>query len=50
MKKTKNPMVFLDVSIDGNAAERIIIEVMIVFETSSSPSGGLNFKYGILFL
>ncbi|KAG6438278.1 hypothetical protein SASPL_103215 [Salvia splendens] len=27
MKKTKNPMVFLDVSIDGDAAERIIIEL-----------------------
>lgn len=27
MTKTKNPMVFLDVSIDGNAAERIIIEL-----------------------
>ncbi|XP_057801020.1 peptidyl-prolyl cis-trans isomerase CYP63-like [Salvia miltiorrhiza] len=27
MKKTKNPMVFLDLSMDGDAAERIIIEL-----------------------
>lgn len=27
MKKKKNPLVFLDVSIDGNPAERIVIEV-----------------------
>ncbi|KAL8502396.1 hypothetical protein ACS0TY_021518 [Phlomoides rotata] len=27
MKKTKNPLVFLDVSIDGDTAERIIIEL-----------------------
>ncbi|PIN08813.1 HSP90 co-chaperone CPR7/Cyclophilin [Handroanthus impetiginosus] len=27
MKKTKNPLVFLDVSIDGDAAERIVVEL-----------------------
>jgi peptidyl-prolyl isomerase G (cyclophilin G) len=28
MSKKKNPLVFLDVSIDGDPAERIFIEVM----------------------
>lgn len=43
MKKTKNPVVFLDVSIDGDAAERIMIEVIILSETPSSPLDVLNF-------
>lgn len=28
MKKAKNPLVFLDVSIDGRPAEKIVIEVL----------------------
>lgn len=40
MKKTKNPSVFLDVSVDGDTAERIIIEVVSLFNTH--PRHGWN--------
>jgi hypothetical protein len=35
MTMKKNPLVFLDVSIDGRPAEKIVIEVLIHLETFS---------------
>ncbi|KAK6141582.1 hypothetical protein DH2020_024683 [Rehmannia glutinosa] len=40
MKKTKNPLVFLDVSIDGDTAERIVIELF----ADAVPKTAENFR------
>ncbi|EPS61145.1 hypothetical protein M569_13654 [Genlisea aurea] len=40
MKKTKNPFVFLDISVDGNAAERIVIELF----ADAVPKTAENFR------
>lgn len=42
MKKEKNPLVFLDVSIDGDAAEKIVIEVIFLPKALSTH---LRFQY-----
>ncbi|KAK6164778.1 hypothetical protein DH2020_001642 [Rehmannia glutinosa] len=45
MKKTKNPLVFLDVSIDGDTAERIVIELF----ADAVPKTAENFRLSAQF-
>lgn len=45
MAKKKNPLVFMDVSIDGDPVERMVFEVLLILDSASLQSNRCIFFF-----